>query len=46
MKISIYRFNPEIDQPPHMQDFELDDDSLDRDSMLLDALLCPIESFS
>ena len=39
MKISIYRFNPEQDQQPRMQDFDLDDGSLKRDIMLLDALL-------
>jgi len=39
MKFSIYRFNPETDKQPYMQDFELPDDGLDREMMLLDALL-------
>lgn len=39
MKFSIYRFNPETDTTPYMQDFSLDDDVLDREMMLLDALL-------
>ena len=39
MKFSIYRFDPEREQSPRMQVFELDDDLLDRDMMLLDALL-------
>ena len=39
MKFSIYRFDPERDQSPTMQVFELDDDLLDREMMLLDALL-------
>ena len=39
MKFSIYRFDPDIDQKPRMQDFELPDDALDPDMMLLDALL-------
>ena len=39
MKFSIYRFDPEHDQSPTMQVFELDDDLLDREMMLLDALL-------
>ena len=39
MKFSIYRFDPERDQSPSMQVFELDDDLLDREMMLLDALL-------
>jgi succinate dehydrogenase / fumarate reductase iron-sulfur subunit len=37
MKISIYRFNPETDSKPYMQDYELADDS--GAIMLLDALL-------
>jgi succinate dehydrogenase / fumarate reductase, iron-sulfur subunit len=37
MKFSIYRFNPETDSKPHMQDYELPDDS--GAIMLLDALL-------
>ena len=39
MKFSIYRFDPEREQSPRMQVFELDDDLLDREMMLLDALL-------
>ena len=39
MKFSIYRFNPDTDKQPYMQDFELSDDGLDREMMLLDALL-------
>ena len=39
MKFSIYRFDPERDQSPTMQVFELDDDLLDSEMMLLDALL-------
>ena len=39
MRFSIYRFNPETDATPYMQDFSLDDDVLDREMMLLDALL-------
>ena len=37
MKFSIYRFNPETDRKPYMQDFELPDDH--GAIMLLDALL-------
>lgn len=37
MKFRIYRFNPETDEKPYMQDFELDD--VTPDMMLLDALL-------
>jgi succinate dehydrogenase / fumarate reductase iron-sulfur subunit len=37
MKLSIYRFNPETDSRPRMQDYELADDS--DVIMLLDALL-------
>ena len=39
MKFSIYRFDPENDLSPHMQAFQLDDDRLDKEMMLLDALL-------
>jgi succinate dehydrogenase / fumarate reductase iron-sulfur subunit len=39
MKFSIYRFNPDTDKQPYMQDFELSEDGLDREMMLLDALL-------
>ncbi|MBV33832.1 MAG: succinate dehydrogenase iron-sulfur subunit [Porticoccaceae bacterium] len=34
--VSIYRFNPEIDEHPHMQDFEFD--TLGKDFMVLDVL--------
>lgn len=39
MKFRVYRYNPETDEAPYMQDFSLDDDELDREMMLLDALL-------
>ncbi|MGB5427358.1 MAG: succinate dehydrogenase iron-sulfur subunit, partial [Gammaproteobacteria bacterium] len=39
MKFSIYRFNPDSDPSPFMQAFELNDEALDREMMLLDALL-------
>ncbi len=39
MKFSIYRFNPDTDKQSYMQDFELPDDGLDKEMMLLDALL-------
>jgi succinate dehydrogenase / fumarate reductase iron-sulfur subunit len=39
MKFSIYRFDPDSDASPRMQVFELSDEQLDRDMMLLDALL-------
>jgi succinate dehydrogenase / fumarate reductase iron-sulfur subunit len=39
MKFSIYRFDPDSDASPSMQAFELRDEQLDRDMMLLDALL-------
>jgi len=39
VKFSIYRYNPDTDKPPRMQVFELRDDELDSDMMLLDALL-------
>ena len=39
MKFSIYRFNPDVDQKPHMQGFELSSELLDKEMMLLDALL-------
>ncbi|MGB5178338.1 MAG: succinate dehydrogenase iron-sulfur subunit [Gammaproteobacteria bacterium] len=39
MKFSIYRFDPDSERPPAMQAFELSDDRLDREMMLLDALL-------
>jgi succinate dehydrogenase / fumarate reductase iron-sulfur subunit len=39
MKFNIYRYNPETDAGPRMQAFELPDADLDREMMLLDALL-------
>jgi succinate dehydrogenase / fumarate reductase iron-sulfur subunit len=39
MKFSIYRFNPDVDKKPRMQAFELSSGALDREMMLLDALL-------
>ena len=39
MKFNIYRYNPETDPGPRMQAFELPDADLDREMMLLDALL-------
>ena len=39
MKFSIYRFDPEREQSPTMQTFDLDDNRLDKEMMLLDALL-------
>ncbi len=38
MKFSIYRYNPEADAKPYMQDYELDINKLDG-CMLLDALM-------
>ena len=38
MKFSIYRYNPETDQKPHMQEYELDPKICDG-VMLLDALI-------
>ncbi len=37
MKFSIYRFNPEVDEKPYMQDFDVELATTDR--MLLDAIL-------
>ena len=37
MRFSIYRYNPETDAKPHMQDYELDIDA--GNMMLLDAIL-------
>ena len=34
--VSIYRFNPETDEHPHMQDFEFD--TVGKDLMVLDVL--------
>ena len=39
MKFSIYRFDPDVDKKPRMQEFELASDVLDKEMMLLDALL-------
>jgi len=39
MEFSIYRFNPETDSAPYMQDFTLGDDLVEPGMMLLDALL-------
>lgn len=39
MRFSIYRYNPETDKKPYMQDFELKEDQLEPGMMLLDALL-------
>ena len=39
MKFSIYRFDPDSGQSPSMQAFELSDEQLDGEMMLLDALL-------
>lgn len=39
MKFSIYRYNPETDSKPRMQDFVLDDAEVKPGMMLLDALL-------
>lgn len=37
MKLKIYRYNPDVDSAPYMQDFELNMES--GDAMLLDALM-------
>ena len=39
MKFSIYRYNPDTDAAPAMQDMQLDDDQVTPGMMLLDALL-------
>ena len=39
MKFSIYRYNPDTGKQPRMQIYELQDNEIDRDMMLLDALL-------
>ena len=39
MKFSIYRYNPDLDQQPWMQDCELNDSRVEPGMMLLDALL-------
>lgn len=38
MRFSIYRYNPETDQEPYMQDFELDDAEVPPGTMLLEVL--------
>ena len=37
MRFSIYRFNPDVDKKPYMQDVEIELE--DSDHMLLDALM-------
>ncbi|WJW76746.1 succinate dehydrogenase iron-sulfur subunit [Thiohalobacter sp. IOR34] len=39
MRFSIYRYDPDRDNAPYMQDFELDDALIEPGMMLLDALL-------
>ena len=39
MEFSIYRYNPEADREPYMQDFTLADELIEPGMMLLDALL-------
>ena len=39
MKFSIYRYDPDRDAKPYMQDFDLPEDQLEPGMMLLDALL-------
>ena len=36
---SIYRFNPDTDSKPYMQDYQLDESRLEGRQMLLDAIL-------
>ena len=36
LQVSIYRYNPEVDSAPHMQDFEFDTEG--KDLMVLDVL--------
>ena len=38
MKVTISRFNPEMDQEPYTQSYEVNDDLIMSDSMLLDVL--------
>ena len=38
MKVTISRFNPEVDQEPYSQNYEVDDQLIMSDSMLLDVL--------
>ncbi|MEZ0315787.1 MAG: 2Fe-2S iron-sulfur cluster-binding protein, partial [Methylophilaceae bacterium] len=37
MRFSIYRYNPEVDEDPYMQDYDIE--LQPEDKMLLDALL-------
>ena len=37
-RVSIYRYNPDVDDAPHMQDYTLEAEE-GRDMMLLDALI-------
>lgn len=39
MRFSIYRYNPEWDEQPFVQDFELEDDKIEPGMMLLGALI-------
>ncbi|HDH14944.1 MAG TPA: succinate dehydrogenase iron-sulfur subunit [Gammaproteobacteria bacterium] len=39
MRFSIYRFNPDKDSKPYMQDYQLDESRLEGRQMLLDAIL-------
>ncbi len=39
MRFSIYRYNPDADQKPYMQDFELTEEQIEPGMMLLDGLL-------
>lgn len=39
MKFSVYRYNPEIDTEPRIQDYELPADQVESGMMLLDALV-------
>lgn len=38
LEFSIYRYNPDVDDAPHMQDYTLEAEE-GRDMMLLDALI-------
>lgn len=40
LEFSIYRYNPDVDDAPHMQDYTLEAEE-GRDMMLLDALIQP-----
>ena len=39
MKFSVYRYDPDKDSKPYMQDYELDDSKIQPGMMLLDAIL-------